>query len=422
MNDLIKNILQKLMNVLTWVGYATERYIITPLKPLTKRVVPEHMASSLIVMFLSLFLLFGVVSGFKMFKTFMIHRFFASMAIPVYTVSTMKTQYQIWQPEIKAVGSTRTTLGVNITAQIGGQIQKIYFTPGAIVGAGTVLVQQNADPNIGQLHALEASMKLAEITYMRDKKQYRAHGISKQQLDSDLQNWRSLQGQVEQQTAVVKQLTISAPFKGRLGISQVNPGQFLNPGDTVVTLQSLDPIYVDFYLPQNQIGNVAVGQHVNITLDAFGDKQFIGKVTTINPIVEKDTRNVEVEATVPNPTMALLPGMFTTVHVNRGINEKYITIPRAAVTFNPYGDLVYHLTGAPQKKNGKQVFVAKQKFITVGESRGDQVSVLSGLKEGEEIVTSGQLKLKNGSLVAINNQIVPDATANPPVPNQHGMG
>lgn len=422
MNNWFQTIIKTIINFIATIGYLFDVFIFTPLKNLAKRYMPEHLAGPMVAMLLSVFLLFGVVSGFKMFKTFMIGRFFASQANPVYTVATIKAPYEVWTPEIKAVGSTRTTLGVNITAQLGGQIQKIYFKPGSIVEAGTLLVQQNADPNIGQLHALQASMELAKITYERDKKQYRARGISKQQLDSDLQNWKSYQGQVEQQAAVVKQLTITAPFKGRLGVSLVNPGQYLNPGDTVVNLQSLDPIYVDFYLPQNQLGNVAVGQNVTVTLDAFADRQFIGKVTTINPIVEKDTRNVEVEATVPNPDMILLPGMFTTVYVNRGVTEKHITIPKAAVTFNPYGDLVYHVTGSPQKKNGKTVYVAKQKFITVGESRGDQVAVLDGIKEGEEIITGGQLKLKNGSLIAINNSVLPNDTANPSVPNQHGLG
>ncbi len=422
MNNQLQNFIQTVINVIAWIGYVFDVFIFQPFKTLVKRFVPEHLAGPMAAMLLSVFLLFGVVSGWKMFRTYMIHQFFASQSNPVYTVATIKAPYEVWSPEIKAVGSTRTTLGVNITAQLGGQIQKIYFTPGSIVEAGTILVQQNADPNIGQLHALQASMELAKITYERDKKQYRARGISKQQLDSDLQNWKSYQGQVEQQAAIVKQLTIAAPFKGRLGVSLVNPGQFLNPGDTVVNLQSLDPIYVDFYLPQNLLGNVAVGQSVTVTLDAFAGKKFTGKVTTINPIVEKDTRNVEVEATVPNPDMILLPGMFTTVHVDRGVTEKHITIPKAAVTFNPYGDLVYHITGKPQKKNNKDVYVAKQKFITVGESRGDQVQVLSGITEGEEIITGGQLKLKNGSLVTINNAVLPGDTQDPPVPNQHGLG
>lgn len=380
---------------------------------------PEKMRKPMLIMLAILGVLFGGILAFKIFAHVMMNRFFASMENPTYTVSTMKAEYQVWKPEIKAVGSTRATLGVNITAQLGGMIQNIYFTPGAIVKQGDVLVQQNADPNIGQLHALEANAELAKITYFRDKKQFKARGISKQQLDSDLQNWKSIQGQVEQQRAIVKQLTIAAPFTGRLGVSNVNPGQFLNPGDSVVTLQSLDPIYVDFYLPQNLLSHVAVGQTVAIEIDAFKGKSFTGKVTTINPIVETGTRNVEVEATLPNHDNLILPGMFTTVTVDRDISEKYITIPKASVTYNPYGDLVYFVTKVGESKDGKEVYRAKQKFVTVGESRGDQVAILTGLNEGELIVTSGQLKLKNNSLVAINNTVQPDDKAHTNVNNEH---
>ncbi len=159
---------------------------------------------------------------------------------------------------------------------------------------------------------------------------------------------------------------------------------------------------------------------MNILVDAFPDKVFTGKVTTINPVVEKDTRNVEVEATLPNPDMILLPGMFTTVEVNRGVEQKFLTLPKAAITFNPYGDLVYRVLPKGKDKHGNEVFIAKQKFVTVGASRGDQIAIVSGLKEGDEIVTGGQLKLKNGSLVAINNTIQPSDAVDPDVPNQHG--
>ena len=381
--------------------------------------VPDKMKKPMVIMLVALVILFGGIFIYKVFINLMMKRFFATQKNPTYTVSTTAANYAIWKPQISAVGSTRATLGVNVTAQIGGMIQKIYFTPGAIVDANDTLVQQNADPNIGQLHSLQANAELARITYERDKKQFKANGISKQQLDSDLQNWKSYQGQVEQQQAIVQQLTITAPFKGKLGVSNVNPGQFLNPGDTVVTLQSLDPIYVDFYLPQNQLSYVAINQDVDIAIDAFPGKKFTGKITTINPIVDKNTRNVQVEATVPNPENLLLPGMFTTVEVNRDIQEKLITLPRAAVTFNPYGDLVYRVVKSGTDKKGKEILKVKQKFVTVGMSRGDQVSILSGVNEGDEIVTGGQLKLKNNSFVAINNTVQPSENPDPKVTNEH---
>lgn len=381
--------------------------------------IPPKMQRPMLIMLVILGILFGGIFAFKLFSKFMMKRFFASMENPTYTVSTTRAVYKYWRPDIKSVGSTRATLGVNITAQLGGMIQHIYFTPGAIVNKGTLLVQQNADPNIGQLHSLQANAELARITYYRDQKQFRARGISKQQLDQDLQNWKSYQAQVEQQQAIVNQLTITAPFTGRLGISKVNPGQYLNPGDTVVTLQSLDPIYVDFYLPQNLLANVAVGQVVDVVIDAYKDKKFTGKITTINPVVETGTRNVEVEATLPNPDNLILPGMFATVTVNRDVKQKFITIPKAAVTYNPYGDLVYFVTKVGESKDGKPVYNAKQKFVTIGDTRGDQVAITSGLNAGEVIVTSGQLKLKNNSLVAINNAIQPSDSEHVTVNNEH---
>ena len=371
------------------------------------------------IMLAVLGILFGGIFIYKGIMSYIMKRFFANQENPTYTVSTTKAAYQIWVPKVKAVGSTRATLGVNITAQLGGMIQDIYFTPGAVVPANTVLVQQNADPNIGQLHALQANEQLAKITYERDLKQYQAKGISKQQLDTDLQNWKSLQGQVEQQQAIVRQLTISAPFAGRLGVSLVNPGQYLNPGDTVVTLQSLDPIYVDFYLPQNQLSNIEVGQEINITIDSYPSRTFTGRITTINPIVEKSTRNVEVEATLANPENLILPGMFTNVEVTRDLQEKFITLPKAAITFNPYGDLVYRVVKSGNDSNGKSSLIVKQKFVTAGQSRGDQIAVISGVNEGEEIVTGGELKLKNGSLVAINNKVEQSNNSNPTVTNDH---
>lgn len=383
------------------------------------KLISDKMKRPMMIMLIALAILFGGIFLYKSFVGYMMKRFFASRENPVYTVATTKAGYQIWKPKIAAVGSTRATLGVNITAQLGGMIQKIYFTPGASVKESEILVQQNADPNIGQLHSLEANAELAKITYERDQKQYLVKGISKQQLDSDMQNWKSLQGQVEQQKAIVAQYTITAPFAGRLGISNVNPGQYLNPGDTVVTLQSLDPIYVDFYLAQNLLSNVEIGQQVNISIDAYPDKVFTGKVTTINPLVEKGTRNVEIEATLPNPDNLIYPGMYATVDVNRDIEEKFITLPRAAITFNPYGDLVYRVVKTTDKKSGKAVLQVRQKFITVGASRGDQISVLTGVADGDEIVTGGQLKLKNGSLVSINNAVQPGDSPNPSVPNQH---
>jgi membrane fusion protein (multidrug efflux system) len=372
------------------------------------------------IMLISLAVLFGAIFIYKGIVGLMIKQYFAEHSNPVITVSTAKVNYVSWQPQLKAVASLRTTLGVNVTAQLGGMIQTIYFTPGTTVTAGTRLVQQNADPDIAQLHALEATEELDRITYERDKAQYKVHAVSKQQLDTDLQNLKNASAQVAQQQATVVKLTIVAPFTGRLGISKVNPGQYLNPGDTVVTLQKLDPIYVDFNLPQQALAQLKLNADVSFTTDSYPGQIYTGKITTINPIVDENTRNVEVEATLPNPKGELLPGMFGNVDVSAGAAKPYLTVSQTAISFNPYGELAYIVKEKSTDKKGKKTLFVTQVFVETGETRGDQVTVIKGLKAGDIVVTSGQLKLKNGSLVAINNSVQPSDSANPTVTDDHG--
>lgn len=377
-----------------------------------------NMSRPMKIMLLSVGILFGAIFIYKATMGMLMKMGFAANKNPVMTVSTTKASYETWQPEMKTVGSTRAILGVNITAQLGGMISNVYFTPGAQVKTGDVLVQQNASTSIAKLHALEASAELAKITYERDKAQYKVKAVSKQQLDSDFQNMKNLNAQVAEQAATVYKLSIRAPFDGRLGISQVNPGQYLNPGDPIVTIQQLDPIYVDFYLPQQDLPRLSLGQEITMTIDSYPDEPFTGKITTINPIVETSTRNVEVEATVSNPKQLILPGMFTNVRVKLSNTEKYITLPQSAVSYNPYGSLVY-IVYESKAKNGSTELIAKQKFVTTGDARGDQVAVLTGVSENDTVVTSGQLKLKNGSRVAINNSVQPRNNPDPKLSNEH---
>lgn len=377
------------------------------------------MKKRMLIMLIALGILFGGIFLYKAFVNFMLNRYFASLENPVITVTTTQVESSDWEIQMKAVGSTRAILGVNVTAQLAGMIQKIYFTPGSTVQEGTVLVQQNADPDIAQLHSLEANAELARITYDRDKLQYKVRAVSKQQLDTDEQNLKSARAQVAQQAATVTKLTIRAPFTGRLGISKVNPGQFLNPGDQVVTLQQLNPIYVDFYLPQQALAQLKVGQNVTVTADTFPGRSYTGKITTINPLVDTSTRNVEVEATVANPNADLTPGMFTNVGVQTQKQETYLTLPQSAITFNPYGDIAYIVKEKGKDKNGKPILMVNQIFITLGDTRGDQIAILKGLKEGDTVVTSGQLKLKNGSLIAVNNAIQPPNNPAPKLTNDH---
>lgn len=349
--------------------------------------------------------LFGLIFFYQGFKSFMIKSSISKNISPAVTVSTMKIQQQSWQPKIKATGSLRSVRGVDVTTEIAGIIRAIQFTPGSTVNKDTSLVRLNDDAEVAQLQALNASLALAKTTFERDQAQYAIQAVSKQIVDNDLGNLKNLEGQVAQQKATIAKKNIQAPFSGKLGISYVNPGQYLNPGDKIVTLQTLDPIYVDFYVPQQNLPQIAKGQLVKLSTDTYPGKIFQGKITTVDPKVDPTTRNIQVEATISNPKQLLLPGMFGTVEVASGKPNHWLTLPKTAISFNPYGEIVFLIKEQGKDKKGKPILIASQTIVTVGDSRGDQIAVLKGLKEGDVVVTSGQLKLRNGSTVIINNSI-----------------
>jgi membrane fusion protein (multidrug efflux system) len=329
----------------------------------------------------------------------------------------MKAEYQVWQPQLNAVGTLRAVRGVDVTTEVAGLVRSINFKSGDEVKAGQVLAQLNADSDIAQLHSLEAAAELASTVYERDKAQLAAEVISKAQVDTDAGDLKSKRAQVAQQQAVVDKKTLRAPFAGKLGISIVNPGQYLNPADKLVTLQTIDPIYVDFYLPQQQLPQVTIGQMVTLTTDTYKDVAFTGKINAINPKIDTNTRNVQVEATIPNPKRQLLPGMFANVRVNSGEENRYITLPQTAITFNPYGDTVFVVKPSDKKEDkdekGNARLLAQQVFVTTGPTRGDQVAILKGIEPGTEVVTSGQVKLKNGTPLIVDNKVQPSNSPNP---------
>jgi membrane fusion protein (multidrug efflux system) len=238
--------------------------------------------------------------------------------------------------------------------------------------------------------------------------QFEAQAISRAQLDSDAADLKNRRAQVEAQAALVAKKTLRAPFAGRLGITTVNPGQYLNPGDKVVTLQSIDPIFVDFRLPQQQLSRISVGQILHVTTDAFAGQTFEGKITAIDPRVDSATRNFQVEASVNNSARKLLPGMFGRVAVLAGDVQHYLTLPQTAITYNPYGATVF-----VAQKAADGTLVAQQVFVTVAATRGDQAAIVSGIKEGDIVVTSGSLKLKNGAPLLVDNKVQPRNDPNP---------
>ncbi|MBA2711876.1 MAG: efflux RND transporter periplasmic adaptor subunit [Tatlockia sp.] len=370
----------------------------------------------MIIMLFSVAIVFSLIFAWKYYKGLMIQQYLKTVSSPIKTVSTMKITSSLWQPKLKAVGSLRARVGVNVTTELPGMVQTIHFTPGAEVQKGQVMVQLNAAAEIGLLHALQAQVELAKITYERDKRQFAARAVAKQVVDTDEWNLKKLQAQVEEQTATVEKKTIKAPFTGRVGINNINPGQYLNVGNIVTTLQALDPIYADFFMPQQALAKLKNNQAVTITVDTFPGRIFNGRITTIQPAVESASRNVLIEATIPNPKLILTPGMFAQVEVDVANPINYITVPQSAITFNPYGDIAYIVVDEGKKDDKNQlILTVRQVFVILGDSRGDQVAVLKGLKKGDIVVTSGQLKLKNGSRIAINNNIQPSNQADPKV-------
>ncbi len=368
------------------------------------------MSFRLVIVLALVIVLVGGAVGFNMIKAHFIKQAMSQNASAPQTVSTATAGYSEWQPQVEAVGSLRAIHGVEVTTEVAGLVRTIAFKSGSDAQAGQLLVELNADPDKAQLRALTAETNLAALTYHRDLIQYQAQAIGRAQLDTDIANLKSSREQAASQAALVAKKTIRAPFRGRLGITTVNPGQYLNPGDPIVTLESVDPIYVDFRLPEDQLAHVAVGQTVHLGVDAFPGKSFEGKITSIDPLIDSSTRNFEAEATISNPEHKLLPGMFVRTMVDAGGTERYLTLPQTAVAYNPYGETVFLVrnsakAGAPP--------TAQSVFVTLGPTRGDQVAVLKGLKEGDAVVSSGQMKIKNGSPLAINNNVLPRNEPNP---------
>jgi membrane fusion protein (multidrug efflux system) len=370
------------------------------------------MIKRMAIMLLTVGLLFGAIFGYHAYNSRMMKKSMASFQPPPVTVTAMKAEYQSWQPQLKSVGSLRAVRGVDVTSEVAGLVRAVLFISGGDAKEGQVLVQLNADSDIARLHSLQADADLADTVYERDKKQFAVQAISQAALDADASDLKNKKAQVAEQAALVDKKTIRAPFAGRLGISTFNPGQYVNPGDKIVTLQSLDAIYADFYLPQQELSRISLGQAVVATTDTYPGRTFTGRITTIDPKVDAATRNVQVEATVSNPGHKLLPGMYASVEVKAGAVQRFLTLPQTAVTFNPYGETVF-VVETGKGPEGKTVLTVRQTFVTTGPTRGDQIAILRGIQEGEVVVTSGQLKLKNGSRVIIDNKVMPSDEAAP---------
>jgi membrane fusion protein (multidrug efflux system) len=372
----------------------------------------KRTSKRMLIMLLCVVLLIG---GLAFTKFLQIKKLIANVPKPgAQVVTAMTAEMLEWQPQFDAVGTLVAVRGVDVSTEVAGMVRRVHFRSGQDVKAGDVLLELNADSDLAQVQSLQAVADLAASVLARDRQQFEAKAISQAQLDADAADLRVKRANMAQQSALVAKKTIRAPFAGRLGITTVNPGQYLNAGDKIVTLQTLDPIYIDFNLPQRQLSGLSPGQRITLSSDAYPGQHFEGKITAINPKVDPTTRNVQIEATVPNDRHLLMPGMFANAAIDAGEKKRYLTLPQTAVTYNPYGSTVFVLAPGEQKdEKGQAQLEAQQVFVTTGPTRGDQVAVLTGLKEGQRVVTSGQLKLKNGTPVTIDNSVQPANSPNP---------
>ncbi|MGV8949216.1 MAG: efflux RND transporter periplasmic adaptor subunit [Candidatus Paracaedibacter sp.] len=375
---------------------------------LQEKIQSNKTAKAMVLMLFFTVLLFGAIFAYKFAKILLM----SHPAMPPVSVSAMPATYQEWQPKLRALGTLRAIQGVDITTELPGMIKKIHLTPGSSAKAGDMLVELNADSEIAQRDALQATVELAEITYKRDKSQFAVHAISQATLDFDKADLNSKKAQLAQAEAIVAKKIIRAPFAGTLGISAINLGQYLNTGDKVITLQSLDPIYVDFSLPQQALASLKVGQKITLKIDTYKEA-FVGQVTSMDPKIDASTRNIQIEATIANSNLKLYPGMFGEVDIYTGAPQRHLTLPKTAISFNPFGEIVYIITETGKDKAGKPILSVQQKFVSVGESRGDQTTITKGLKERDQVVLAGQQKLKNGTVVTIHNEVLPDTDPAP---------
>ena len=374
------------------------------------------MTKRMVIMLATVAVVFGGVFGFQMFKAAMIKKFMSQMAQPAQTVTAGKASFSAWQPKIAAVGTLRAVKGADLSLEVAGVVDQIAFSSGDDVEAGVLLLKLRSDDDLAKLQSLQATAELNEITFERDQKQLKLQAVSQATIDTDAANLKNAKAQVAQQQAILDKKTLRAPFAGHLGIRAVDLGQYLGAGTVIVTLQALDPIFMDFFVPQQAVDQVKIGEQIAVKVDAYKDQTFAGEISAINPKVDASSRNVQVRATLKNADHRLLPGMYATVEIPTGAPENLITLPQTAISFSPYGDTVYIVDDKGAGADGKPQLVARQSFITTGATRGDQVAVLKGVGEGDLIVTSGQLKLHNGSSVLIDNTVAPTADAAPSVP------
>ena len=377
-----------------------------------------YMAAAVVVLVL-------VIGAIKAYSVSQMIKQFQAKGEPKFTVSAAKAELAEWQPSLSSVASLHAVHGADLSSEVAGIVDTIEFESGQDVKSGQLLVRLRAADDLAHLESVKATAALNQTLYTRDQAQLEAQAISQATLDADAANLKAAQALVDEQRAVADKKFIRAPFSGRVGIRAVDPGQYVASGTKLVTLQALDPIYADFYLPQQDLAQIAVGQSVEISTSSSAESSIEGMIEAINPQIDTNTRNVQVRARLSNPERRLLPGMFVNVSVTISDKKNYLTLPQTAIVYNPYGASVFVIkstdTAAPAKNSkasASHTLTVQQQFVETGPTRGDQVAIVKGLQQGDSVVTSGQLKLKNGAAVIIDNSVPPPNEPKPAPQNE----
>jgi len=365
------------------------------------------MTKRMIIIIIGLILVVGGLGGIKGLQ---INRMIAQarqFAPPPETVTTAVARTESWESLLTAVGSLEAVRGVMVTAELTGKVVDIEFEPGTMVRAGDLLAKQDTSTEEAQLRAAEATAALAKSNYDRMKELLGRKIISQSEYDNTEAQYKQAMAQCDNIRTVIAKKNVRAPFAGRLGIRLINLGQVLNEGQAIVSLQALDPIFVNFLLPQQELAKLQPGLTVRVTTDALPGQTIEGKITALNPQVDASTRNIRIQATVANGQERLRPGMYVNVAVVLPARDKVLAIPATAVLYAPYSDSVFVVEEKRSEKGGQPITAVRQQFAQLGEKRGDFVSVVSGLKEGETVVSSGVFKLRNGQDVVVDDRLSP---------------
>ena len=366
-----------------------------------------HMTKKIIFTILGVLVIIGILGGIKGLQINRMIAIGSQSAPPPETVTTAEVRTENWEALITSVGSLEAVQGVMLTAELPGKVVRIAFEPGTKVKAGDLLLQQDISSEEAQLSAAEATLALAKLDLERSRKLLATKAVAQAKYDSDNAQYKQAVAQIDGIRATIRKKTIRAPFAGRLGIRLVNLGQILKEGEPIVSLQTVDPIFVNFFLPQQQIAQAKPGLKVRVTTDALPGQVIEGKITAISPEVDVATRNFRVQATVANSQERLRPGMFVNVAVVLPSREEVLTIPATAVLYAPYGDTVYVVQEKESETGDQSAKVVRQKIVQLGEKRGDFVAIASGLDKGETVVSTGVFKLHNDQAVIVDNSLAP---------------